>query len=133
MYRGDVDTGAETFPESWRTVATISWILTIAGIVVVAATGRSMGRSPWWLGPSTDPASPFALLLPLACVVVPLVAAFRRPLQLATSGVVCSAALLLISFVDFLKIPSMAVAMSVVAVASLLSSVAVAVATRHYR
>ena len=128
-----METAPDTYPENWRTVAVISWILTIAAIAVVAATGRSMGRSPWWLGPSTNPASPLAILLPLACVVVPLVAAFYKPAYIAKGGLACSSALVVISAVDFLKIPSIAVAMTVVSVASLLSSIALVLATRHYR
>lgn len=128
-----MDNDQDAFPESRRTIAVVSWVLTAAAVVAVAITSRTIGRSVWWLGPTTDPVTPFAILLPLACVVVPLVAAFRRPALLVRAGLAGSVGLVVISLIEFLNVPSVAVAMSVVAIASLLSSIALVLPTRHYR
>ena len=133
MYGCRVDNDRDALPENWRTIAVVSWVMTTAAVTAVAITSRTIGRSVWWLGPSTRPTTPLAILLPLACVVVPLVAAFRRPGLVARSSLVCSGGLVVVALIEFLNVPSVAVAMSVVAAASLLSSVALVLATRHYR
>lgn len=39
----------------WRTVSFISWIATLAALVAVAISSRTIGQPVWWLGPRADP------------------------------------------------------------------------------
>ena len=133
MYRCRVDDERAELPETWRTVSVVSWVLTAAAVVAVAVTSRTIGRPVWWLGPTTRPTTPVAILAPLACIVVPLLAAFRRPDLMVRAGVAGSIGLLVVALLEFLNVPSVAVAMTVVAVASLLASIALVLGTRHYR
>jgi hypothetical protein len=73
------------------------------------------------------------LVIPVALVVLPLLAWYRRHLFAHNIDLVCAVLLILISFPDFADRPGSAVAMIVVGLAALVQSIAVRVATRHYR
>lgn len=111
----------------------VTWVLTLGALIAVAISSRTIGRPIWWLGPSVDPASPVAVMVPIAVVVSPLVAAARHRRHMGLVGTVSAIALAATSLPDLADKPGVAVAVLTVAVAALCGSVAVLMATRHYR
>jgi len=117
----------------WRSVSLVSWAGVLGAVIAVAISSRTTGRAVWWLGPPANPANPVFLVIPVALVVLPLLAWYRRHLFAHNIDLACAVLLILISFPDFADRPGSAVAMIVVGLAALVQSIAVRVATRHYR
>lgn len=111
----------------------ITWILALGSLIAIAVSSRTIGRPVWWLGPSTDPATPFAVMVPVAIVLTPLVAAARHERHMGLVGTVCAVALAAASLPDLADKPGITIAVSTVAFAALCGSVAVLAATRNYR
>jgi len=117
----------------WRTVSLFSWTAVLGAVIAVAISSRTIGRAVWWLGPPANPATPLFLLIPIALVVLPLLAWYRRHVSAHNIDLACAIALVLISAPDFADRPGTAFGMLVVGIAALMQSIAVRVATRHYR
>lgn len=125
----------EAGPQSngWRTVSLLSWTAILGAVIAVAISSRTIGRAVWWLGPPANPATPVFLLIPVALVVLPPLAWYRRHVSAHNIDLACAVLLIVISVPDFADRPGTAVAMLVVGLAALTQSIAVRVATRHYR
>jgi hypothetical protein len=121
------------FVDGWRIVAIVSWVLVFLSLVAVAVSGRTIGRSPWWLGPEADPAPVWMMAVPVSLVIVPVWWAVRRTVTAGLAGAVCALLLGLVAIPDAADRPGIAVAVAVIAAAALASSVAVVAGTRHYR
>ena len=121
------------FVDGWRTAAIASWVLVFLSLVAVAVSGRTIGRSPWWLGPESDPAPVWMVAVPVSLVIVPVWWAARRTATAGFAGAACAVLLGLVAVPDAADRPGIAVAVAVVAVSALVSSVAVVAGTRHYR
>jgi hypothetical protein len=117
----------------WRTVSFVSSILTLCCLICVAVSSRTIGRPTWWLGPSSNPAPVFFILLPAALVVIPLVATFRQSPQMPLISAVCALSLMATAIPDITSTPAIALTVVVIGFAGLLQSIALVVVTRHYR
>ncbi len=127
-------TPIEVLPsDGWRTVSTITWAGVFAALLAVAISSRTIGRPIWWLGPSSDPASPFFITIPLAIVLVPLVATLRSPRHMTTASWVCSLVLIATGIAELASNPAISIAVVVIGVAALMESIAVVVVMRQYR
>lgn len=122
-----------TLSDGWRTVSFITWILAGASLVAIAITSRTIGRSIWWLGPESNPASPVFLFVPLVIIVVPLVVTTRLPGRITVTNIVASALLTLTALGDINSSPAIAAGVAVVGVASMAVSVSLLFVARHYR
>lgn len=124
---------SSTLSDGWRTVGFITWVLAGASVLAIAITSRTIGRPLWWLGPESNPASPVFLLVPVAIIVVPLIAASKRPQHLVVAGLGSSVALLITALIDVSASPAVALAIGVVGIAALSVSISLLVIARQYR
>ena len=119
--------------DGWRTVSTITWAGVFGALLAVAISSRTIGRPIWWLGPSSAPASPFFITIPLAIVLLPLVATLRYPRHMTTASWVCSLALVATGIAELTSNPAISLAVVVIGIAALMESIAVVVVMRQYR
>ena len=119
--------------DGWRTVSTITWAGVFGALLAVAISSRTIGRPIWWLGPSSSPASPIFITIPLAIVLLPLVATLRYPRHMATTSWVCSLALIATGIAELASNPAISLAVVVIGIAALMESIAVVVVMRQYR
>mgnify|MGYP007082951763 CR=1 FL=1 len=127
-------TPIEVLPsDGWRTVSTITWAGVFGALLAVAISSRTIGRPIWWLGPSSAPASPFFITIPLVIVLAPLVATLRSPRLMTTASWVCSLALIATGIAELASNPAVSLAVVVIGVAALMESIAVVVVMRQYR
>ena len=119
--------------DGWRTVSTITWAGVFGALLAVAISSRTIGRPIWWLGPSSTPASPFLITIPLAIVLLPLVATLRYPRHMTTVSWVCSLALIATGIAELTSNPAISLAVVVIGIAALMESIAVVVVMRQYR
>ena len=133
----DFDTPPEPIEElpsdGWRTVSTITWAGVFGALLAVAISSRTIGRPIWWLGPSSTPASPFLITIPLAIVLLPLVATLRYPRHMTTVSWVCSLALIATGIAELASNPAVSLAVVIIGIAALTESIAVVVVMRQYR
>lgn len=142
MYREGVElepptvnsTPMPTLPtHGWRTVCFITWIATLAALIAVAISSRTIGQPVWWLGSRVDPAPPLLMLIPLSLIVVPLVATWRAPQSMVRAGLLCSVLLTATALPDIRNSIAIAMAVGVVGFASFLASIAQLMVMRKYR
>lgn len=127
-------TPIEVLPsDGWRTVSTITWAGVFGALLAVAISSRTIGRPIWWLGPSSAPASPLFITIPLAIILVPLVATLRYPRHMTTASWISSLALIATGIAELASNPAISVAVVVIGVAALMESIAVVVVMRQYR
>ena len=119
--------------DGWRTVSTITWAGVFGALLAVAISSRTIGRPIWWLGPSSTPASPFLITIPLAIVLLPLVATLRYPRHMTNVSWVCSLALIATGIAELASNPAISLAVVVIGIAALMESIAVVVVMRQYR
>ena len=119
--------------DGWRTISTITWAGVFGALLAVAISSRTIGRPIWWLGPSSSPASPIFITIPLSLVLLPLVATLRYPRRMTTTSWVCSLALIATGIAELASNPAISIAVVVIGVAALMESIAVVVVMRQYR
>lgn len=127
------DMKAGEISDGWRTVSLITWIGVFGALLSVAVSSRTIGRPIWWLGPAGNPAPLLFLVLPIVLTVTPIVATVWRPHQMVRVGLVCSLILLATAIPDFGDSPAIAWAVSVIAVAAIVETIALLLVSRHYR
>ena len=120
-------------PQGWRSVLIVTWLLAFAGTLAVAVSSRTVGRPVWWLGPSAAPAPAAAMLVPVATVLLPLVAAVRWWRQAPTVSLACSFLLIAVAVPDAPDRLAVAVGSWTVGAAVLLTNIGVMVGMRQYR
>jgi len=119
--------------QGWRSVLIVTWLLAFACTLAVAVSSRTVGRPVWWLGPVSDPAPSVAIVVPVAIVFAPLLAAFRSWHRAPGLSVVCSLLLMAIGIPDTADRLSVAIAMWTVGGAVLVTNIGVTVGRRQYR
>ena len=119
--------------DGWRTVAFITWIGVLASVLAVTISSRTIGRSIWWLGPSSDPAPVFYLLIPIIIIGTPLFVTLQQPHRMVRVGLVGSVALLISALPDVGSNSAIAIAILVIGFAALGSSIALLMVLRKYR
>ena len=119
--------------DGWRTVAFIRWIGVLASVLAVTISSRTIGRSIWWLGPTSNPAPIFYLLIPILIIGTPLFVTMRRPERIVRVGLTGSVALLISAMPDLSSNPAIAIAIITIGLAALASSIALLLVLRKYR
>ncbi len=119
--------------DGWRTVSLITWIGVFGALLSVAVSSRTIGRPIWWLGPPGNPAPFYYLIVPILITVTPVVVTMRRPQLIVRVGLVCALALFATALPDFSDSPAIALAVSVIALAALVETIALMLVSRHYR
>ena len=127
------DMKAGEISDGWRTVSLITWIGVFGALLSVAVSSRTIGRPIWWLGPAGNPAPLVFLVLPIVLTVTPIIATVWRPHQMVRVGLVCSLILLATAIPDFGGSPAIAWAVSVIAIAAIVETIALLLVSRHYR
>lgn len=116
----------------WRTVSLVTWLGTLAAIVAIAISSRTIGRPLWWLGTRFHPAHPVLMLIPLALIAIPIVATWRAPHLMLRTNIICSILLMATALPDLGSSSSVAVAVIVIGAASLVAAIAQTLALRNY-
>ena len=117
-------TASDMITRGWSQVGVITWIAVLLADIAVSVTSRTVGKPPWWLGPSVNPAPLFFIAIPLVAIVVPLFLFVRSHARATRIAIVCASALAIIAIADIHRTPGVAVVELVVAVAAILGSIA---------
>jgi len=133
-----MNSSASTTPQAqpsdgWRMVSFLTWIGVLASVLAVTISSRTIGRSIWWLGPSSNPAPVFYLLLPIVIIGTPLLVTLQRPQRMVRVGLFASIALLISALPDAGSNSAIAIAILVIGLAALASSIALLMVLRKYR
>jgi hypothetical protein len=123
----------EGLTDGWRTVSLITWIGVFGALLCVAVSSRTIGRPIWWLGPVGNPAPFYFLVIPIVITAMPILATMRRPQHIVRVGWICALALFATALPDFADSPAIAWAVTVIAVAALVETIAMQMVSRHYR
>ena len=126
-------TPAHTPSDGWRMVSFITWIGVLASVLAVTISSRTIGRPIWWLGPSSNPAPVFYLLIPILIIGVPLFVTIQRPHRIVRVGLTGSVALLISALPDMGSNPAIAIAIVTIGLAALAPSIALLLVLRKYR
>ncbi len=73
------------------------------------------------------------MLIPIACVIIPLVATIRLPERMAIIGGISAIVLMATAIPDINSSPALAIAVIAIGLAALIESIALVLVTRHYR
>lgn len=119
--------------DAWRMVSFLTWIGVLASVLAVTISSRTIGRSIWWLGPSSNPAPVFFLLIPILIIGTPIFVTLTRPQRMVRVGLVGSIALLISALPDVGSNSAIALAILVIGLAALASSIALLMVLRKYR
>lgn len=119
--------------DGWRTVSALTWSGVVGSLLAVAISSRTIGRPIWWLGPTSQPASPLWLIVPICLVALPIITTLRFPHRMVITSWVCSVGVIAIGLVDISSTPAIALAVVVIGIAALMESIAVVMVMRHYR
>jgi hypothetical protein len=119
--------------DGWRMVSFLTWIGVLASVLAVTISSRTIGRPIWWLGPSSNPAPVFFLLIPIVIIGTPILVTFQRPNRMARVGLFASIALLISALPDVGSNSAIAIAILVIGLAALGPSIALLMVLRKYR
>lgn len=119
--------------DGWRMVSFLTWIGVLASVLAVTISSRTIGRSIWWLGPSSNPAPVLYLLVPIVIIGTPLFVTLQRPRRMVRVGLMASIALLISALPDVGSNPAIAIAILAIGIAALAPSIALLVVLRKYR
>lgn len=111
-------------PARWRRLVAGSWVAALMAMVAVAVSSRTVGKPPWWLGPSTAPRPVLLPLVPVALVAVALVAVWWSARYAPVVGALCALGLGALAAPDVAASPGVAAVEGAVAAAMLAVSVA---------
>jgi len=127
------DLGTPIPSDGWRTISTVTWAGVFGAMLAIAISSRTIGRPIWWLGPTSQPASPMWLIVPICLVAFPIFTTLRIPHRMVTTSWVCSVGLIATGLVDISSSPAIALSVVVIGIAALMESIAVVMVMRHYR
>lgn len=85
-------------------------------------TGRTVGKPPWWLGPSVDPAPVVFVLLITAITIAPFLVAITRSRFTPLVGFASSSLIAVSGLIDLSDTPGVATIEFAMAIAGVLSS-----------
>ena len=108
--------------QTWRRLATASWVGVLFCQVAVAVTSRNIGKSAWWLGPESNPTFPLVWAVPFLITVAALVATQRTRKYTIFIHLACVVLLAAVAAGDLSNSPGVAMLQFVVAGIALLIS-----------
>jgi hypothetical protein len=107
----------------WRTVFGLGWAGVVLGYAAVWKSGRTLGLSPWWLGPPAEPNLFVVQLLPFVLPVALVVASLRGVRWLPWAGLAAGAVAIGVGLADVGRFRGIAaVELAVAAVGVLVSA-----------
>jgi peptidoglycan/LPS O-acetylase OafA/YrhL len=109
---------------AWRRAMVLSWLLVAAALIVVAVTGRNVGKPAWWIGPVSNPTPFFVWALPFIGPAASIVATFRIVRWAHIIGLASAALIAVVAIFDINNSPGIALIEFVVAVAAALIAIA---------
>ena len=117
----------------WRGATIATWIAVLLCLVAFAISSRTVGRPVWWLGPASNSAPWYYLVVPAALVIAPIEGAIWRSRSTIPATVACSVGLIAIALPDLSDSPGIAIGIALVGIAALLQSIALLLVSRQYR
>lgn len=102
----------------------LSWLLVAAALIVVAVTGRNVGKPAWWIGPVSNPTPFFIWTLPFIGPAASIVATFRIVRWAHLIGLASAALIGVVAVFDINNSPGIALIECVIAVAAALIAIA---------
>lgn len=108
----------------WARVGLVTWIAVLLSNIAVGVTSRTVGKPPWWLGPSVDPAPIVFVALPLLLVATPLIFFYRSSVHAPRIAMGCACAMSVVALADLGETPGVAVVEIAIALAALMGSIA---------
>ena len=109
---------------AWRRAMVLSWLLVAAALIVVAVTGRNVGKPAWWIGPVSDPTLFIVWALPFIGPAASIVSTFRIVRWAHLIGLASAALIGVVAVFDINNSPGIALIECVVAVAAALIAIA---------
>jgi hypothetical protein len=109
---------------AWRRAMALSWLLVAAALIVVAVTGRNVGKPAWWIGPVSNPTPFFVWALPFIGPAASIVATFRIVRWAHIIGLASAALIGVVAVFDINNSPGIALIEFVIAVAAALIAIA---------
>ena len=106
----------------WRYITLTTWGAVLFCMVAVGVTGRTVGKAPWWLGPSVDPAPLFYVLIIAIVVAAPIVTVLWWSRWAPHVGLAASVGIALCALPDLSDSPGVAVVELAIALAAMLGS-----------
>ncbi len=91
-------------------------------MIAVGVTGRTVGKAPWWLGPSVDPAPLIYVLIIAAIVAAPIVTVLWWSRWAPTVGIGASLGIAVCALPDISNSPGIAVVELAVSLAGAMGS-----------
>ena len=101
--------------QTWRRLATASWVGILLCQVAVAVTSRNIGKSAWWLGPESNPRFPIIWAVPFLITLAALIATLRTARHTIIIHLACVALLVAVATGDISNSPGVAMLQYVVA------------------
>lgn len=108
--------------QSWRYVALTTWGAVLFCMIAVGVTGRTVGKAPWWLGPSVDPAPLIYVLIIAAIVAAPIVTVLWWSRWAPIVGIGASLGIAVCALPDVSDSPGIAVVELAVSLAAVMGS-----------
>jgi hypothetical protein len=109
---------------NWRYIALTTWGAVLFSMVAVGVTGRTVGKPPWWLGPSVDPAPILYVLIVAGIVAAPIVTVLWWSHRAPFVGLCAAIGIALCALPDLSASPGIAVVELAIAIAAAFGSVA---------
>jgi hypothetical protein len=110
--------------QAWKRAMVLSWLLVAAALIVVAVTGRNVGKPAWWIGPESAPTLFIVWALPFVAPAFSIVATLRIVRWAHLIGLASAALLGVVAAFDIKNSPGIALIEGVIAVAAALIAVA---------
>lgn len=108
--------------QSWRYIALTTWGAVLFCMIAVGVTGRTVGKAPWWLGPSVNPAPIVYVLIVAVIVAAPIVTVLWWSRWTPIVGLSAAAGIALCALPDISDSPGIAVVELAVSVAAAMGS-----------
>lgn len=108
--------------QSWRYIALVTWGAVLFCMIAVGVTGRTVGKAPWWLGPSVDPAPLVYVLFVAAIVAAPIITVLWWSRWAPLVGIGAAIGIALCALPDISDSPGVAVVELAIAVAAAMGS-----------
>ena len=108
--------------QTWRRLATASWVGILLCQVAVAVTSRNIGKSAWWLGPESNPRFPIIWAVPFLITLAALIATLRTARHTIIIHLACVGLLVAVATGDISNSPGVAMLQYVVAGIALIVS-----------
>lgn len=109
---------------AWRRAMVLSWLLVAAALIVVAVTGRNVGKPAWWIGPVSNPTLFVVWALPFIGPAASIVAVFHIVRWAHIIGLASAVVIGVVAIFDINNSPGIALIEFVVALAAALIAIA---------